>query len=259
MIVLGSGFLGSQLKKDFNSIGVSRSGKHGISADLLNKKDYLKLPKDETVVVFAASPDSSNVESYKKVYLEALELSLDYAKSLKNLSKFILISSTGVYGESKGEEVDENTPAVPNRENAKVIVSAEKLLSDLDLPHCVIRFAGIYGPGRNRFIEKAKLGELDLSTCSYSNRVHVEDCSKIVSHAISSDSSLYVGVDNCPCDTREVILWIREELGLENNFAMKKEHVKGKRCLNKKLIFEGFKFKYPSYKEGYLEMLKSLV
>ena len=73
MIVLGSGFLGAQLKKDFNALGVSRSGKHGISANLLEREDYLKLPTEfpstKNVVVFAASPDSSSVESYKQVYI----------------------------------------------------------------------------------------------------------------------------------------------------------------------------------------------
>jgi len=255
VLVLGSGFLGAQLKKDFNAIGVSRSGKHGISTNLLNKADYSKLPKDPNVIVFAASPDSSSVESYEEVYIKALEQSIEYAKEIKNLNKFILISSTGVYGENKGEEVDENTPTLPNRENAKVIIRAEKLLANSTIPYCVIRFAGIYGPGRTRFIEKAKLGEFDLTTCSYSNRVHVKDCARIVNHAINSKSSLYVGVDSAPCDSRDVVLWIREQLGLENNYQLSNSNVKGKRCLNKRLISEGFEFEYPSFREGYREMI----
>ncbi len=258
MLVLGSGFLGKQLKEDYNAIGVSRGGQHGIKADLSLKKDYLKLPKDEKVIVFAASPDSSSVESYQQVYLEAFSHALSYAKEIKDLERFILISSTGVYGQSGGESVDEKTPATPSRDNAKVIVKAENLLANSGLNYSVIRFAGIYGPGRNRFIEKAKQGELDLATCTYSNRIHVKDCARVVAHAISKKGELYIGVDNSPCDTREVILWIRSKLGLESNYNLEHNFVKGKRCLNKKLLSEGFEFKYPSYKEGYSEMIEAL-
>lgn len=254
-IVLGSGFLGAQLKKDFNTLGVSRSGKDGIKADLCSANDYISLPKDKNIIVFAASPDSSSVESYQKVYIEALSLSLAYARKLNKLHKFILISSTGVYGQTNGEYVEENSPCLPNRENAKVIIQAEKLLAESKLPYAIIRFAGIYGPGRNRMIEKAKLGELDLETCTYSNRIHVEDCSRVVSHVAQGYENIYIGVDDSPCDTREVVLWIRKELGLENNFKLKNTNTKGKRCLNLRLIAEDFKFKYPSFKEGYADML----
>src|SRR5262249_10131202 len=57
-------------------------------------------------------------------------------------------SSTGGYGQSDGSEADETADTNPADESGQVLLEAERLLRDTWPDAVVLRFAGIYGPGR---------------------------------------------------------------------------------------------------------------
>ena len=94
----------------------------------------------------------------------------------------------------------------------------------------------------------------------YTNRIHIEDAARILVHLMQLENpdSLYLGVDSSPSAKNEVISFIAEKLGAElsqikdtGNSPMRSN----KRCSNKKILESGFSFLYPSYKEGYSELL----
>ena len=120
-LILGSGYLGTQLKKDLGAkaLGVSRSGAGDLNLDLSHAESFSKLPRQVKDIVFAVSPNDSSLEAYKKAYHQILTLSIDYAKSIPQLSRFIFISSTGVYGVDDGSWVDE-TNELEKKEHQKL-------------------------------------------------------------------------------------------------------------------------------------------
>ncbi len=68
------------------------------------------------------------------------------------------LSTTGVYGDSAGAWVDEESPLRPGNERSRRRCAAERAWSDLrrigGVPVHLFRLAGIYGPGRNALRER---------------------------------------------------------------------------------------------------------
>ena len=64
--------------------------------------------------------------SMHDVYVDGLQSVLVALPS--NTGKFIYISSTGVYGQSHGESVDEDSPCEPTREGGRACLAAEALV-----------------------------------------------------------------------------------------------------------------------------------
>ena len=79
-------------------------------------------------------------------YLECVRFVLDRLPAPP--PHFVFTSSTGVYGDARGE-VTEDAPASPTTESSRAVRHAEELLRDVDLPVTILRLAGLVGPGRH--------------------------------------------------------------------------------------------------------------
>jgi len=94
--------------------------------------------------------------------------------------RLIYLSTTGVYGDHAGAKVDEDTPATPLSSRARRRVAAESSLRTWadarQLPWCILRVSGIYGPDRLP-LERLRRGEpaIALGEATPTNRIHVED------------------------------------------------------------------------------------
>ena len=67
------------------------------------------------------------------------------------------LSTTGVYGDTGGLAVTEDSPLNPSSERSRNRVQAEQQWQALNLPLHIFRLAGIYGPGSSA-IDKVKAG-----------------------------------------------------------------------------------------------------
>ena len=94
--------------------------------------------------------------------------------------RFVYISTTGVYGNHRGGDVDEETPVSPGSGHAALRVAAETALTEwaarTGCAAIILRVPGIYGPGRlgiERIREQSPIvrGE-DVGP---GNRIHVDD------------------------------------------------------------------------------------
>jgi nucleoside-diphosphate-sugar epimerase len=94
--------------------------------------------------------------------------------------RIVYLSTTGVYGDRAGAVVDEETAVAPQSARAVRRVAAELALRDWagarDVSWCILRVAGIYGPGRLP-LERLRRAEpaIDPAEASPGNRIHVED------------------------------------------------------------------------------------
>jgi len=98
--------------------------------------------------------------------------------------RFVLASTSGVYGDCGGELVDEERPPAPSTERARRRVDAERTLrhwaEEKEVCWVILRIAGIYGPGRLP-LEAIRSGQpvIREEDASPGNRIHVDDLARV--------------------------------------------------------------------------------
>lgn len=270
ILVAGYGAIGRQMvtqapKCQWVSLNRSTDSniKHHLSADLLDLN--LSFPQQcPDFLVYTATPDHRVEEAYQKTYVEGLKSLLNWAKG-KPIRHIFFVSSTSVYGQNQGEVVDEGSPAFGASFSGKAIAQGETLLKDAGFNYSVVRFGGIYGNGREMLLRHVKKGvEVPKSPAPLTNRIHESDCAGVLLHLMAlaeqgeSLESVYVGVDDDGSNKAEVYQFIEQELGLANRVSLIDERPAnlGKRCLNNRLKGTGYQFIYPSFREGYGELIR---
>lgn len=215
-------------------------------------------------VVVTLSPGEMSDAAYKATYVDGLQNILA-ALNTSALRKLIWVSSTSVYGQSDGSDVDENSATEPARYAGQRQLQAEQLLTALGDNACVVRFSGIYREGRHRMIEQIRAGKISsqIENDYITNRIHIADCVGVLQHLINLDAAgkplqpVYLASDSSPVHYSELVHWLAGELGitLKPEGGEQTPRVGSKRCLNTQLINSGYQFQYPTYKAGFRELL----
>ncbi|MGB5191838.1 MAG: NAD-dependent epimerase/dehydratase family protein [Polyangiales bacterium] len=203
-------------------------------------------------VFYTASADGRDEEAYRAIYVDALrDLLSMLRKAGCPLRRVFFTSSTAVYGQSEGEWVDERSATEPSGFNGRVLLDAEAIIDTAPETGVNVRLSGIYGPGRTRLVRKVWDGEA-TATGSWTNRIHVEDCAGVLHHLmrLADPDPLYLGSDDEPATTAEVVTWMSRELGVPSPPPGESGRL-NKRCRNAQLRESGFRFRYPSFREGY--------
>jgi nucleoside-diphosphate-sugar epimerase len=95
-------------------------------------------------------------------------------------ARLVYLSTTGVYGDHGGADVDEDTPVSPRSARAARRVAAEDALRAWAAARraswCILRVAGIYGPGRLP-LERLRAAQpvIRAAEAGPGNRIHVDD------------------------------------------------------------------------------------
>ena len=123
-----------------------QSGLRPILAEVTRPETLQRLPEVETLF-FAVGYDRRSGKSRQEVYVAGLRNVLDELSS--GTKRVIFASSTGVYGQTEGAEVDEDSPCRPTRDAGLALLAAEAVLREhrLGPRSIVLRLAGLYGPG----------------------------------------------------------------------------------------------------------------
>lgn len=228
--------------------------------DLLDPTTLADPPARFDTVFYTASADRRDEEAYRAIYVDGLRHLLDALRDAGcPLRRIFFTSSTAVYGQSGGEWVDETSPTEPRGFNGHILLEAEGVLRDAPEQSVSVRLSGIYGPGRTRLVRKVWSGEA-IATEAWTNRIHVEDCAGLLDHLLRLEQpkALYVGSDDTPATTAEVVTWLGETLGVEAPAAGPAKSL-NKRCSNALLRGDGYVFQYPSFRDGYAEIARDFV
>ncbi|MFC3230440.1 NAD-dependent epimerase/dehydratase family protein [Marinibaculum pumilum] len=134
---------------------------------------------------------------------------------------FGYLSTTGVYGDSGGAWVDEETPCRPTQARSQRRLAAEgewlAACSDHFLPVQVFRLAGIYGPGRSSFdaLRQGRGRRIDRPGHMFS-RIHVDDIAAALEAAIERPvpGRIYNLCDDEPVEPAAVTAHAARLLGL---------------------------------------------
>jgi nucleoside-diphosphate-sugar epimerase len=277
ILIAGCGYVGSQLArirvaKGDAVFGLRRNpidlpaGVTPLCADLAVARSLTELPDAVDAVVYAASPGGRDDAFYRTTYVEGLRNLLGIlAKRAVPPRRVIFVSSTAVYGQKKGEWVDEASETAPAHFSGQRLLEAEALLHGSGLPGVVLRLGGIYGPRRTRLVEQVRQGRVSIARGGpqYTNRIHRDDCAGVLDHLLDLEepSDCYLGVDHDPEDEAAVLTWLAGVLGATPprvaSSDERREPRRGgnKRCRNDRVVASGYTFRYPSYKDGYAAVL----
>lgn len=230
-----------------------------IAAHLTRDNGLAKVPTDVDAVAYCVSSGGRDRDAYLAAYVEGQERLADHLGATARTDlRWVFTSSTAVYGQTDGSDVDEDSPTEPTSDTAQVLLRAEAVARSVG--GTVLRLAGIYGPGRTRLIDQVRDGE---ATCppppSWTNRIHREDCAGALAHilALADPDPVYVGVDDDPAERCEVLRWLAERLGApEPEPGPPSRRGGNKRARNDRLRGSGYELRYPSFRDGYAEMLE---
>src|SRR5690554_2580722 len=108
-------------------------------------------------VLVTLTADERSEQAYRRTYLQAQRnLYRWLAQHGQQPGQLIFVSSTAVYGQDAGQWIDEQSPAMPQRWSGRIMLKAEQLAQESGIPSTVVRLAGIYGGGRQAFLQRVR-------------------------------------------------------------------------------------------------------
>lgn len=196
ILIVGCGYVGTRLalrlRDSFAVTAVVRSqekaraleqqGIAAVALDLDRVRLGAHVPERlDQLATFYLAPPPTQGES---------DLRLDRFLQLATVppKSFVYMSTTGVYGDTKGALVDESSPVAPLSDRGRRRVSAEEMTrvwcTERRVRRVVLRVPGIYGPGRLP-LERLRTREpaVHPDEAGISNRIHVDD---LVSACVAS-------------------------------------------------------------------------
>ena len=160
------------------------------------------------------------------------------------------LSATSVYGDHKGEWVNENSITKPSSHNGINRLNAETTWINLSnkkkFPLQIFRLAGIYSNEFN-ILKRLKLGKVQIvdKKNHFFSRIHVDDIGNILFKSISNfkNNEIYNICDDKPASQRDVINYGARLLKLEEPMIVKLEEIESEMLKNfykdsKKLIIK---------------------
>ena len=270
-LILGCGFSGSFFAKTVRQLGCtaltsSRSENKDPNSFIFNSEKGIvpneKIFNGITHVLSCIPPDNNGNDPV--------------LGSLKNKLKSLplewvgYLSTTGVYGNTKGDWVSEADQPKPMQKRSHKRLNCEKEWIESGLPVQIFRLPGIYGPGRSTFeaIRTNKIRVISKKNQVFS-RIHVADITNAILYLLQNKNSLKFHqiiniADDEPCSQIEVIQYCYDLLGLQMPKPILFEDAKEKlspiaqsfwmenRRVSNKLLCAtlGYKLIYKNYKVG---------
>lgn len=239
----------------------------GLSLDLLDRRALERVPRSIEYVFYTAAPDTTGDEAYRATYVSGLSNVLDVAAECGwPLRHVFFSSSTAVYGQDDGGWVNEASPTEPRHFTGARMLEAETRLFASGVPATSVRFGGIYGPGRTGLLERVQSGVASYvpAAPAYTNRIHRDDCAGVLLHLLEmrAPERLYLAVDDEPVDNQTLLTWLADALQAPapapspSSSGATGRRGTNKRCSNARLRSSGYVFTYPTFREGYAELVK---
>lgn len=287
-MIFGCGYVGTALAEVLATIGLrvgalTRNAERAaalrksglaevVQADLDGTDWQRKLSGRYDAVVNCVSSAGGGIDGYRKSYVEGQKRIIEWAETQK-LRSYIYTSSTSVYPQDGGVEVDEGADTSEAGSAGQVLLESERLIesnADRFDSWAVLRLAGIYGPGRHFLLNQLKDGDGVIPGRGdyHINMIHCDDIVTAMLAALrsGSPSGIYNICDDQPTTKEAVLLYLAQKLDLPlprfdpDNVSPRLKRRGGRMpdrlILNQKAKAElGWQPRYPTYREGYATLL----
>jgi nucleoside-diphosphate-sugar epimerase len=199
-LIAGCGYVGHRVAQSWTAAGIetfactrdaakaeqlSTQGIRPLLMDLSTPENWPDLPVVD-VLLWSVGFDRSAGADRTKVWIDGLRELLSRVQFRTEHGRVIYTSSTGVYGDSGGDEVDEETVACPDSEGGKACLAAEQIVHEFSARTgnavTVLRLAGIYGPNRllRRIADLQNGTPITSPPDDWLNLIHVDDIVRTV-------------------------------------------------------------------------------
>ena len=189
-------------------------------------------------------------------------------KKIENCNWVTYLSATSVYGDHKGDWVNEKSETKPTSPTGINRLKAESIWKSLsskkNFPLQIFRLAGIYS---NKFniLKRLQNGNVQIVNKKnhFFSRIHVEDIANILFKSLDNfkNNEIYNISDDKPASQFDVANYGARLLKLDLPKSVKLEEVESemlknfykdsKKVDNKKMkLFFNYNLKYPTYEEG---------
>lgn len=274
ILIAGCGYVGLRLAERLNGLGHQvfglRRNPEGVVPSLiwcrgdLTSRDPILLPERLDAVVLAAGLRRDTEDRYQALLVDGYGRLLESIRH-SSVHRVVMLSTTGVFAETNGGWVTESSPVDESRSPSRYYLAAEEQVLASRFSSVVVRLSGMYGPERIRLIREVREGRAACfpPPVHYLNHLHADDAAGAIAHLtlLPEPSSLYIVSDREPADRNDVLQWISSELGrgelpLAKQIEERPERRSGnKQCDATRLIESGYSFLFPTYREGYRDLL----
>jgi len=230
--------------------------------------DMADVLKHTTHLVLSAAPEAGGGGGGDP-FLPHIEN--DLRQLMPDLRWIGYLSTVGVYGDHGGAWVDEESECRPVSRRSVARLAAEKAWRALAererLPLAVLRLAGIYGPGRNAFINLAAgKARRIVKPGQVFNRIHVEDIAGALSLlAKQNTGGIFNLADDAPSPPQDVVAFAAALMGIEPppetpfdtaemTSMARSFYGENKRVSNARIREAGHAFAYPDYRTALTRM-----
>jgi len=180
------------------------------------------------------------------------------------------LGTTAVYGDRQGGWVDEDTPIEPTLARADRRARAEAAWLASGLPVHIFRLAGIYGPGRNAFVNlRQGTARRIVKPGQVFSRIYVEDIATVLEASIARPrpGAIYNVCDDELAPPDQVVAHAAKLMGVEpppaQDYATaelspmaRTFYRDNRRVRNDRIKAElGVRLAYPNYREGLAALL----
>jgi len=263
-------------KYDLNLVSTNTSKTKVEEIYSLKYKSYFLLDNkfDENLVSDLASSNKILISIPPKNRNDIVLKNFDKIFKKNKFDWVTYLSATSVYGDKKGDWVDEKTNPKPSSNRGIARLAAENLwlkyYKEFNFPIQIFRLSGIYSI-ENNIIKRLKAGKAQIieKKNHFFSRINVEDIAEVLSLSLNkfNPGQIYNISDNYPCSNSEVVQYaanlIEIDIPKKINFneikssELKDFYKDSKKVSNKKMKkFFQYNLKYPSFKEG-LIMIKN--
>ena len=258
-------------KKDFDLSVTSRQETHQIEFNNIKINSYqftdgkfdnsIKTKIEEADYILVSIPPING----KDIVSNYLDINL---KKIINCKWITYLSATSVYGDHKGDWVNEDSTTQPSSDNGINRLEAEKNWKNLsnkkNFPLQIFRLGGIYSNEFN-ILKRLKNGKIQIvdKKNHFFSRIHVDDIANILFKSLDNfkNNEIYNICDDKPASQIEVAAYGAKLLKLAKPTTVKLDELESemlqnfykdsKKVDNKKMkTFFKYNLKYPTYKEG---------
>ena len=294
VFIFGCGYLGVRLADALINLGyeVGALTKNQDYAEVLKAKGIKQVIVDRlesdtwhslvggeySKIINCVSSAGNGLSGYESSYYEGQASIIRWAES-QSIESFIYTSSTSVYPENSGAWVSEDSliEEAIQSDTARILRRSENLIEKNQSQlgrYFILRLSGIYGPDRHYLLNQIQSSKVIAGAGDYfMNMIHVDDIVSVILRMMNAKESMASGVynlsDDTPTQKEMVVEWLANQLSLtvptfdkdllSQRNASRKTRTKNRRIANTKLKEAlGFALKYPSYKEGYSQIIRQL-